>query len=390
MSPSAARPASQPGPPDQPSSPDARLYNLCAGPSVFPDEVLQQIREDLWNYRGTGLGIMEISHRGPAFDELLADTQAAIRRLAKIPDDYSILFMTGGSTAQNFLVPLNMLPPGGTADYIETGYWSQRSVEDCRQAGYAPHRAFSGRDTQFRRIPADSELRFSSRPGYVHYTSNNTIYGTQFHRIPRVPEGVPLVCDACSDIFSRPIDISRYDLVYASAQKNLGVTGVTLVIARNEFIERGRTDIPRMLQYRTFAREESPPNTPPHFSIYTVNLMVHWILRQGGLEAMAARNAEKARILYDALDASGFYRPHADRTGPDAVWGSRSLMNVVFRLPTEQLDDLFVREARQAGFDQLRGHRATGGVRASIYNAFPKDGCTEFARFLVDFERRHA
>ncbi len=390
MSPPAARSAPQPGTPGRPASTGSRLYNLCAGPSVLPDEVLQQIREETWNYRGTGLGIMEISHRGPAFDDLLADTQAAIRTLAKIPDDYSVLFMTGGSTAQNFLVPLNFLPPGGTADYLETGYWSQRSVEDCRQAGYTPHLTYTGRDTQFRRIPSDDELRFSPRPGYVHYTSNNTIYGTQYHRLPRVPDGVPLVCDACSDIFSRPVDFSKFDLVYASAQKNLGVTGVTLVIARNEFIERGRTDIPRMLQYRTFAREESRPNTPPHFSIYTVNLMVHWILRQGGLEVMAARNAEKAGIIYDALDASGFYRPHADTATPDSTWGSRSLMNVVFRLPSEHLDDLFAREALDAGFDQLRGHRATGGIRASIYNAFPKQGCVEFARFLVDFERRHA
>jgi phosphoserine aminotransferase len=374
-----------------------RVYNLCAGPSLMPDDVLRQMQADLLNYKGSGCGITELSHRGALFDELLHQVERDIRSLANIPANYRVLFMTGGSTGQNFMVPLNLLEKGQTADYVETGYWAQRSVEDCRQAGYAPHVAFTDKPNNFRRIPTDSELNWSGKAGYVHFTSNNTIYGTQWHRLPKAPSGVPLVCDACSDIFSRPIDVTKYGLIYASAQKNLGITGTTLVIISDELVDRGRKDIPRMLQYRTFAKEESRPNTPPHVAIYSVALMARWIIEQGGVAALERRNVEKAQLLYDALDEPGFYRPHADRAPAGEPFnelyrnaGSRSMMNVVFRCPTEQLDELFCNEAERAGFVQLKGHRVAGGMRLSVYNAFPREGCVELAKFLREFARRHA
>lgn len=365
-----------------------RVWNFNAGPSILPEEVIRQIQADVWDFQGSGFGILEHSHRAKWYDELLQRTLADVREAGRVPSNFKILFMTGGSSSQNFIVPMNLMGKGaagagGTADYIETDYWSVRSVEDARQAGFNTHLAWSGKATNFTHVPAEGEVRYSPKPVYVHSTSNNTIYGTQWHRDPVVPAGVPLVCDMCSDIFSRPIDYSKYAVIYASAQKNLGTTGATVVLVRDDIVEMGAKDIPRMLQYRTMVKEESRPNTPPHFAIYTVGLLARWIIKEGGVDAMAARNRAKAGVIYAAIDGSqGFYRGHARAE-------SRSLMNITFRLASPELEERFITEAAGAGLEGTRGHRATGGVRVSVYNAFPAEGCRALAEFMGEFARRH-
>lgn len=382
-----AAPASAAAPLAPVRTPGGRVYNCNAGPSILPEEVIRQIQNDIWDFRGTGYGILEHSHRAKPFDDLLAETFDAVRRAGEVPKNFHILFMTGGSSSQNWLVPANLLPAADAsdgaarrADYIETDYWSTRSIQDAKQYGAPVHVAYSGLQDKFASIPAPDQLQFSPAPAYVHFTSNNTIYGTQWPTEPPAPAGTPLVCDMCSDIFSRPIDWARYGLVYASAQKNLGTTGATVVFVRDDLVQSGRRDIPRMAQYRTYVTEESRPNTPPHFAIYTVGLMANWIIRQGGLAAMARRNAEKAAAVYSALDSTPFYRPHARAD-------SRSLMNITFRLPSEALEEKFLKDALAHGLDGMRGHRATGGIRISIYNAFPTEGCHAIAAFLREFAR---
>jgi len=360
-----------------------RVFNFNAGPSVLPEEVIRQIQDDVWDFAGTGFGILEHSHRAKPYDKLLAETFAVLREVGRVPADFEIVMMTGGSSSQNYIVPLNLLPAGRTADYIETDFWSVRSIEDGRQAGHSVHSAWSGKAHEYRRLPAQSELQFSANPAYVHITSNNTIYGTQMQTEPQIPSGAVLVCDGCSDILSKPIAWEKYGLIYASAQKNIGTTGVTVVFVRKDLLERAGPTVPRMLQYRNMVKEDSRPNTPPHFAIYTVKLMADWIKRNGGLDGMHARNIAKAKVVYDALDACpGFYSPHAARA-------DRSLMNVCFRLPTVELEERFLAESVASGMDGMRGHRATGGMRASIYNAFPYEGCVLLAQFLVEFARRN-
>lgn len=366
-----------------------RVFNFNAGPSILPEEVIKQIQEDIWNFRGSGYGILEHSHRAKHFDDLLAETFDAVRKAGEVPANFKVLFMTGGATSQNFIVPMNLCPDRKqTCDYLETDYWSTRSIEDAKQAGFTTHAAFSGKDSKYTYIPADSELAYSASPAFVHMTSNNTIYGTEWFRDPAVPAGVPLVCDMSSDIFSKPIDYSRYGLIYGGAQKNIGTTGTTIVIIREDLIERCPKDVPRMMQYRTMAKEESRPNTPAHFAIYTVGLMAKWIIKQGGTKALAQKNREKVQPIYDAIDHSGgYYRGHAKKdAGSDR---HRSLMNITFRLPSEALEDKFLKEATAAGLDGMKGHRATGGVRASTYNAFPKAGCDALAEFMREFQRRN-
>jgi phosphoserine aminotransferase len=358
-----------------------RILNFSAGPGVLPEEVLRQVQEDVWNVRGSGMGILEHSHRAKTYDAILAEAIEDCRKVGGIGEDYEVLFMTGGATSQNFLIPMNLLPEGGTADYAVTGYWAKKTVGECKLYGTA-HKAYDGEPENFVHVPRQEELSFSGSPEYFHYTSNNTIMGTQYDYVPEAPAGVPLVCDMCSDIFSRPFDVSRFGLIYAGAQKNLGPAGTTLVIIRRDLLERNPRPIPGMLRYKVFAEKESRPNTPPVFPIYVVGLVFKWILKQGGLGPIAERNAAKAKLIYDALDASEFYTGHADRE-------SRSLMNVVFRTPNAEIDKRFVAEAFEAGMDNLKGHRSTGGIRASIYNAFPAEGCERFVQFMREFERRH-
>jgi phosphoserine aminotransferase len=372
-----------------------RVFNFNAGPSVLPEEVLRQFQGDIWNFRGTGMGIMEHSHRAAPYQRVLDEAIADVRKVGSIPASYHVLFMTGGSSSQNYIVPANLLWAGQTADYIVTGYWGQRSFDDAVQyaASYGGqvHLAATSKDTNHSYIPSATQTAYSSAsPAYVHITSNNTIYGTQWRtpsgheRLPEVPAGTPIVSDACSDIFSRPIDVTRYGLIYASAQKNLGVTGATVVIVSDELVQRASTKIPRMLQLRTFVKEQSMPNTPPAFTIYTVGVMARWILEQGGVHTLHERNVRKAQHLYDALDAAkGFYTPHA-RTQ------DRSLMNVVFRCNAgEAMDVKFTAEAAGEGLAGLAGHRAAGGMRASLYNAMPEAGAKALASFIADFARRN-
>lgn len=355
-----------------------RIYNFSAGPAVLPVEVLEEARENLLSLGDTGIGIMEHSHRGPAFISVLAQAEADCRKLAGIPDDYRVLFLQGGASTQFFQIPMNFLEKGTTADYLVTGSWSQNAVKQARRFGDV-HIAASSEDKNFTYIPA--EATYSSDPVYVHFTSNNTIFGTQWASEPHSPSGVPLICDASSEIFSRRIDVSKYGLIYAGAQKNLGPSGVTLVIIRDDLVKAGRLDLPEMLQYRIHAEKDSCYNTPPTFGIYVMGLMFKWLLKNGGLREMEFRNRQKAEGLYDYLDHSQLFRP-------TAAPGSRSLMNVTFVTGNETIDKRFITAAKEAGFDGLKGHRSVGGMRASIYNAFPAEGVTALVDFMKDFESK--
>jgi phosphoserine aminotransferase len=357
-----------------------RIYNFSSGPAVLPLPVLERAQRDLIALPGVGMSVMEISHRSATFEGIIGRAEADIRRLAGIPDNYRILFLQGGATLQFSMVPLNLLTEGRTADYIMTGSWADKAVKEARRVG-SVHETGSTADTNYNRIPTDAELELTPGAAYVHMTSNNTIEGTQWHRLP--PAGdVPLVSDASSDIFSRPIDVSRYGLVYAGAQKNLGPSGVTLVIIREDLLERSTKALHTMLNYAVHAENGSLYNTPPAFGIYVLGLVVEWLLEQGGLPAIAAVNERKAGKLYAELDRTGFWRPTAEKA-------SRSLMNVTFRLETEDLEKAFIRESTAAGFDGLKGHRSVGGMRASIYNAFPEQGVDDLVAFMQEFERRN-
>lgn len=355
-----------------------RIHNFSAGPGVLPEPVLQEARQDLWDIAGSGIGVMEHSHRGKVFQRVLDEAEALCRAVGRVPDSHRVLFLQGGASLQFAMVPMN-LAAGGTPDYVITGAWAQKALKEARLLGPA-NVAWTGESESFRRLPAQNELAFSEAPAYVHVTTNNTIYGTQWQREPDVPAGVPLVADTSSDMYSRPIDVSRYGLLYAGAQKNLGPSGVVLVIVREDLLERAPVTLPTMLQYRIQAKERSLYNTPNTWGIYVMGRVFAWINSEGGLEAMARRNAAKARRLYDLIDASDFWRGTADA-------GSRSMMNVCFRAPTEELEAEFVRAATTAGFDGLKGHRSVGGMRASIYNACSQASVDALAAFMKEFER---
>lgn len=358
-----------------------RIHNFGAGPGVLPEPVLRQAQQDLWDIGGSGIGIMEHSHRGKLFDRVIGEAEALCREVGGIPANYKVLFLQGGASLQFSMVPMNLLAAGRTADYLVTGVWSQKALKEAKLLGQA-HVAFDGAGVQFTRIPRAEEIRYSGAPCYVHLTTNNTIYGTQWATEPAVPAGVPLVADTSSDMYSRPVDISRYGLIYAGAQKNLGPSGTVLVIIREDLLELGPTTLPTMLQYRTHAAEGSLYNTPNTWGIYFTGLVFKWLKEQGGLAAMARHNEAKARLLYDLIDASGFYRSAVDP-------GSRSLMNVCFRAPTEELEAAFCSEATKAGLDGLKGHRSAGGMRASIYNACPMASVEALVEFMREFERTH-
>lgn len=358
-----------------------RIYNFSAGPAVLPEPVLRRAQEDLWNAAGSGIGVLEHSHRGPVISKVLAEAEADCRAIAGISDDYHVLFLQGGATLQFAMVPMNFLDADHTADYLDTGSWTSKAITDARLYGNV-NVAFKGKDCSYDHVPSAAELTLSDDAAYTYYCSNNTIYGTQYRRRP--VSGTPLVCDASSDIFSRPIDVAAHALIFAGAQKNLGPAGCTLVIVRKDFLDRAKDGLPGILDYRQHADQGSLLNTPPVFAFYVMGLVFKWIQEQGGLEALARRNEAKARLLYDAVDgSSGFY-------GPVARADSRSLMNLTFRTPSELLDKLFVEQAEQRGMSGLKGHRSVGGLRASIYNAFPAAGCDALASFMGDFARAHA
>jgi phosphoserine aminotransferase len=357
-----------------------RIYNFSAGPAVLPLSVLEEAQGDLLSLPGVGMSVLEISHRSKTFDEIILGAEADIRTLAGVPDNYRILFLQGGASLQFSMVPMNLIPANGKADYIVTGVWSKKAVKEAKKCGQVNIVASTEADN-FNRIPAQDELEFDPEASYVHYTTNNTIYGTQWKYDPQVGD-VPLVADASSDIFSRPIDIQKHGLIYAGAQKNLAPAGVTLLIIRDDLLARSPEGMHTMLDYNTHVKERSLFNTPPVFSIYVMRLVLKWLLAEGGLAVMARRNEEKAALLYEAIDTSDFYRAHA-------LPGSRSTMNITFRLPGEELEKQFVSEATKAGLDGLKGHRLVGGIRASIYNAFQKDGVEALVSFMQEFERKN-
>jgi phosphoserine aminotransferase len=357
-----------------------RIYNFSAGPAVMPEPVLEQAQRDLLALPGVGMSVMEISHRSKTFDEIISGAEAGIRELMKVPKDYHVLFLQGGASLQFAMVPMNFLSLDGSADYIVTGSWGKKAVKEAQKfgnVGLAANMADGG----FTRVPAQDELHLDAGAGYAHITSNETIEGVQWQREPETGD-VPLVADASSDILSRPIPVEKYGIIYAGAQKNMGPSGVTLVIIREDLLPRIREGLATMLDYRTHVKEKSLHNTPNTWGIYIINLVGRWLKEKGGLEAMQRENQEKARLLYDAIDATEFYRGHAD---PD----SRSVMNVTFRLPSEDLEKKFTGEATAQGLDGLKGHRSVGGIRASIYNAFPRDGVEALVEFMKEFERKN-
>jgi phosphoserine aminotransferase len=354
-----------------------RIWNFSAGPAVLPESVLEEAKDNLLSLGNTGIGICEHSHRGKPFMAVAAEAEALCREIGNIPDDYAVLFLQGGASLQFSMIPMNFLPADRTADYLVTGMWAEKALKEAKTCG-GTHIACSSKDANYNYIP--ESCSYSDKPAYVHYTSNNTIFGTQFRSEPtRIPASAFLVCDASSDIFSRPIDIRKHGLIYAGAQKNLGPSGVTLVIVRKDLVTAGSKNLATMLQYRTHADNESMYNTPPTFGIYLMMLVFRWIKASGGLAAMESRNTAKAKVLYDYLANSSLFKSTTRA-------GSESKMNVTFVTGNEDRDNAFVKAAETAGFSGLKGHRSVGGMRASIYNAFPPEGVQALVQFMKDFE----
>jgi phosphoserine aminotransferase len=362
--------------------PTNRVFNFSSGPAMLPLPVLEEAQRDLVALPAVGMSILEVSHRSKVFESVLAQTEADIRTLGGVPSNYRVLFLHGGASTQVSMVPMNLLGAGATADYIDCGSWAEKAIKEAKKVGTV-NVAASTKADNYSRLPRQSELKLTKGAAYVHMTSNNTIEGTEYSTLPDVGEA-PLVSDTSSDMFSRPIDVARHGLIYAGAQKNLGPAGVTVVIIREDLLQRAtekKAALPTMLSYAVHAENGSLYNTPACFPIYIVGLVAKWLLAQGGLAAMAKVNARKAAKLYAEIDRSGFYRATAEKA-------SRSLMNVTFRLPNEELEQMFVKDATAAGLDGLKGHRSVGGMRASIYNAFPEEGVDALVSFMKEFERR--
>lgn len=357
-----------------------RIFNFSAGPAVLPPEVLEEAQQNLLSLPGVGMSILEISHRSKTFEAILADAEADLRTLAGIPGSHKVLFLQGGASLQFSMVPMNLMPAGGSADYIVTGAWAQKAVKEAKRVGTVKI-AGSTEAENFARLPAQSELRLDPGAAYLHYTTNNTIFGTEYHDVPDAG-AVPLVADASSDIFSRPIDVSKFALIYAGAQKNLAPAGATLVIIREDMLARTPSTLPTMLQYPVHVENGSMYNTPPVFTIYVMRLVLAWLLKRGGLQAMEQKNIRKADKVYAEIDRTGFYKGHAHKE-------CRSRMNITFRLPSEELEKKFVKESTAAGLDGLKGHRSVGGLRASMYNAFPEEGADALVQFMREFEKNN-
>ena len=360
---------------------EKRIYNFSAGPGVLPEEVLLEAQKDLYSYKGEGLSVMEMSHRSKTYGEIITEAEQDVRSLLNISDDYAVLFLQGGATLQFSMVPLNIMPPNNKADYINTGTWSKKAIKEAKRVGEI-NIAASSEDSNFNYIPKQDALKLTPDASYVHFTSNNTIFGTEFKTEPEVGN-IPLVCDASSDILSKPIDVNKYAIIYAGAQKNMGPAGAALVIVKKSLLERSPETLHTYLNYNTHVEKGSMYNTPPTFTVYIMGLVYKWLLKNGGLEAMQKINEAKAKLLYDAIDNSGgFYK------GAAAV-EDRSLMNVTFNLQNEELEKKFIVEAAAKDFSGLKGHRSVGGIRASIYNAFPTKGVEELVQFMEDFKKNN-
>jgi phosphoserine aminotransferase len=345
---------------------------------MLPPEVLEQARAELIDWGGAGMSVMEVSHRGREFVRVASEAEADLRELMGVPRNYRILFMQGGATAQFSLVPLNLTEPGAPVDYVDTGHWSMKAIGEARRYCTVHVAARSGETL---RVPPQSELEIAPGAAYLHYTPNETISGVEFHYVPETG-GVPLIADMSSNILSRPIDVSRFALIYAGAQKNIGPSGLTLVIVREDLFGRARAATPSVFNYKAVADENSLLNTPPTFAWYVAGLVFKWLKRNGGAAAMGEANAAKSAALYAAIDASAFYRNPVARD-------ARSRMNVTFTLPNPALEAAFVEEAAREGLHNLKGHRVLGGMRASLYNAMPLDGVRALVGFMHEFERRH-
>jgi len=358
-----------------------RIFNFNAGPATLPLEVLMEAQGELLNYQQTGMSILEISHRSKPYEAINAEAEANMKELLGLGDNYRVLFLQGGASSQFAMIPMNFLGKDQTADYVVTGVWAEKALKEAQLFGKT-HVAATTAEGNHKRIPSMDEIQLSANPAYVHITSNNTIFGTQWKELPSFGN-VPLIGDMSSDILNKPFNAENFSMIYAGAQKNLGPSGVTVVIIRKELLENNPKTIPTMMRYETHAKNDSLYNTPPVFSVYMLNLVLRWLKAQGGLTVIGKRNEEKAALVYDTIDQSGgFYRGHAE---PD----SRSLMNVNFRLPTEELEKTFAKEAEQAGLVGLKGHRSVGGLRASMYNAMTVAGCQALKDFMLEFKRKN-
>ncbi|MBI4951002.1 MAG: 3-phosphoserine/phosphohydroxythreonine transaminase [Myxococcales bacterium] len=360
----------------------SRVHNFNAGPAALPLPVLELAQQELCDYRGTGMSIMEHSHRGKAYDEVHAAAIALTRELLGFGDSHEVLLLQGGASLQFAMLPMNFLPAGASADYVLTGGWSEKAFEEAKRVGTARVAATTCEDGRYRRIPKQSELALDPKAAYVHITTNNTLFGTQWHYVPETGE-LPLVADMSSDFLWKPIDVSRYALIYAGAQKNVGPSGLAVVIVKKSWLDKARTDIPTILRYATHAKNASLYNTPNTWGIYIMRNVLEHVKREGGLPAVERANRKKADTLYAAIDAApDFFRCPVERD-------SRSTMNVGFRLPTEELEAAFVKQATERGMIGLKGHRSTGGIRASIYNAVPLASVEALVAFMGEFHKAH-
>jgi phosphoserine aminotransferase len=358
----------------------ARVYNFGAGPATLPEPVLEQAREELLDWRGTGMSVMEKSHRGKDFIGIHARAEADLRELLVIPKNYKVLFLPGGAAAQFAVVPMNLLRGKSTASYVNSGHWSTRAIAEAKRYCKV-HIAASSEDAKFSYAPTQDKWKIDPQSAYVHYTPNETIGGVEFHWIPD-SGSVPLVADASSNILSGPLDVSRFGLIYAGAQKNIGPAGMAIVIVRDDLIGQAAPFTPSIFDYKVQAEADSMINTPPSYTIYLAGLVFEWLKKQGGLKKMEEINIAKAQVLYDYLDQTEFYRSPVAKD-------DRSRMNVPFILKNDKLDDEFLKRSQAAGLAELKGHRAVGGMRASIYNAMPVEGVKALVEFMKEFERKH-
>ncbi len=355
-----------------------RIYNFSAGPAVLPEEVLKEVQADMLDYKGHGLSVMEMSHRSKVYDEIIETAKLRAKRIMGLGDDYDVLFLGGGASTQFLMIPSNFCPADKTADYINTGVWSTKALKEAKKIGKKMNVAASSEDKDFTYIPRDFKL--SEDSAYLHITTNNTIRGTEYKYIPKVPEGVLLIADMSSNFLSKPFDHTRFDVIYGGAQKNIGPAGVTMVAIKKSVQDKILGGLPTMLDYKTHISKDSMFNTPPAFPIYVVGLVLKWIEDMGGLAEVEKRNIKKAACLYDIFDKSDFYRG-------TVVAEDRSMMNIPFRLPTEELEKKFIAEATAKGMIGLKGHRSVGGCRASTYNSLPLKAAQALATFMLEFEK---
>lgn len=356
-----------------------RIFNFSPGPGTLPYSVLQEAAADIVNFNNTGIGLIELSHRSKAFMAVAEETENLIRELMGIPSNYKVLFLQGGASSQFFMVPMNLLRKDQRATYLNTGVWAKKAIKEAKLFGTIDV-AYSSEEITYKRVPRDDEYSVAADSQYLYFVTNNTIYGTQFPAMPN--KDALLIADMSSDILSRPVDVSKFGLIFAGAQKNMGPAGVTVVIIRDDLLDKVDANVPTMLKYKTHADKESMFNTPPCFAIYCVGRVMNWLKQMGGVAAIEKINRDKAALLYEAIDSIDLYIGHAEKA-------SRSLMNVTFNLPTPELEAQFIREATAVGLDGLKGHRSVGGCRASIYNAFPREGVERLVEFMAEFAKKN-